>query len=82
MNVLGSFYAKNIQMMVNFVVDESTNEIVVNLSRDTDIDEVKPMLSSIRNLANRYIVEYTVKTFGKQISPKDFAAGRVNGEYY
>ena len=67
------FYAKDIQMMVNFVVDESTNEIVVNLSADSDIQELQPMMSSIRNLANRYIIEYTVKTFGKSISPKDFA---------
>jgi hypothetical protein len=67
------FYAKDIQMMVNFVVDETTNEIVVNLSKDSDISELQPMLSSIRNLANRYIIEYTVKTFGKSISPKDFA---------
>jgi hypothetical protein len=67
------FYAKDIQMMVNFVVDETTNEIVVNLSKDSDVAELQPMLSSIRNLANRYIIEYTVKTFGKSISPKDFA---------
>jgi hypothetical protein len=67
------FYATDIQMMVNFVVDETTNEIVVNLSKDTDIVELRPMLTSIRNLANRYIIEYTVKTFGKSISPKDFA---------
>ena len=67
------FYAKDIQMMVNYVVDETTNEIVVNLSKDTDIKTVKEMLSSIRNLANRYIIEYTVKTFGKSIEPRDFA---------
>jgi hypothetical protein len=31
------------------------------------------MLSGLRNLANRYIIEYTVKTFGKSIEPRDFA---------
>ena len=67
------FYLKNIQMMVNYVVDETTNEIVVNLSKDTDIKGVKSLLSSIRNLANRHIIEYTVKTFGKSIEPRDFA---------
>lgn len=67
------FYAKDIKMMVNFVVDKTTNEIVVNLSNNTDLKEVKPMLSSIRNIANRYIIEYTVKTFGKSIEPRDFA---------
>jgi len=67
------FYAKNLQMMVNYVVDETTNEIVINLSSHTDIKSVKPMLAAIRNLANRYIIEYTVKTFGKSIEPRDFA---------
>lgn len=67
------FYAKDIQMMVNFVVDETTNEIVINLSSGTDIAAIKPMLAAIRNLANQYIIEYTVKTFGKSIRPRDFA---------
>lgn len=67
------FFAKDIQMMVNLVVDETTSEVVVNLSKDTDVAEIKPMLSSLRTLANRYILEYTVKTFGKTIGPKDFS---------
>jgi len=67
------FYAKDIQMMVNFVADESSNEIVVNLSKDTEPKDIAAMLKGLRNLANRYIIEYTVKTFGKSIGPKDFA---------
>lgn len=67
------FYAKDIQMMVNFVSDETTNEITVNLSPTTDIKSVSGMLASIRTLASRNIIEYTVKTFGKDIEPKDFA---------
>lgn len=67
------FYAKDIKMMVNLVVDTTTNEIIVNLSNDTDIKTVKPMLASIRNLANQHIIEYTVKTFGKSIEPRDFS---------
>ncbi len=67
------FYAKDIQMMVNFVADEKTTEFIVNLSAGTDIEEIRGMLDRIRKLAVRYIVEYTVKTFGKTIGPKDFA---------
>jgi hypothetical protein len=67
------FYANDIKMMVNLVVDTTTNEIIVNLSDGTDIKTVKPMLASIRNLANQHIIEYTVKTFGKSITPRDFA---------
>lgn len=78
------FYAKDIQMMVNFIVDENTNEIVVNLSAGTDIESIRPMLDSIRKLASRYLVEYTVKTFGKTVEPKDFAyqaMAKVNEGY-
>lgn len=67
------FYAKDIQMMVNLTDDNSSSEIVVNLSKGTDINDVSPMLKSIRTMAGRYIIEYTVKTFGKSIGPKDFA---------
>jgi hypothetical protein len=67
------FFATDLQMMVNLIVDETTKEIAVNLSKDTDISEVKPMLNSIRTLANQFILNYTVKTFGKTIGPKDFS---------
>jgi hypothetical protein len=67
------FFATDLQMMVNLIVDETTKEVAVNLSKDTDISEVKPMLNSIRTLANQFILNYTVKTFGKTIGPKDFS---------
>ena len=67
------FYATDLQMMVNFVNDSNSSEIVVNLSKGTELNKIKRMLNSIRNLANNNIIEYTVKTFGKSISPKDFA---------
>lgn len=63
----------DLKIMVNFINDSNSREIVVNLGKETDIQSIKPMLDSIRTLANRYIVEYTVKTFGKTIGPKDFA---------
>jgi len=67
------FFATDLQMMVNLIVDETTKEVAVNLSKDTDISDVKPMLNSIRKLANQFILNYTVKTFGKTIGPKDFS---------
>lgn len=67
------FFAKDLQMMVNLVVDESNSEVVVNLSKDTDIKSLKPMLDSLRTAANQYVLEFTVKTFGKTITPKDFS---------
>ena len=68
-----SFFLREKKIMVNLVIDESISEISINLSAGIDLTEIKPMLTSLRTLANRYIIEYTVKTFGKQISPKDFA---------
>lgn len=67
------FFATDLQMMVNLIVDETSKEVAVNLSKDTEISEIKPMLNSIRKLANQYILNYTVKTFGKTIGPKDFS---------
>ena len=67
------FYIKDLKIMINFVADETTNEVVVNLSQGTDIKAIKPMLNAIRTLANRHIIEYTVKTFGKSITPRDFS---------
>jgi len=67
------FYIKDIKVMINFEVSDSKSEIIINLSKDVVIDEIKPLITSLRNLANRYIVEFTVKTYGKSISPKDFA---------
>ena len=78
------FYAKDIMMMVHLSASDTTSELTVNLSKDTNIEEIKPMLSSLRKLANKHIVEYTVKTYGKKIQPKDFAyqaktAGKGDG---
>lgn len=67
------FYVPNLRMMINYDNNENTNEVVVNLSADTDIKEIRPMLSALRTIANRFLIEYTVKTFGKTIRPKDFS---------
>jgi hypothetical protein len=67
------FFAKDIQMMVNFIANETASELVVNISSSTDIKKIKSLLDSLRNLATENIIEYTVKSFGKNISPKDFA---------
>jgi hypothetical protein len=67
------FYIPNLKVMINFDNNSSTNQIVINLSADTDIKEIKPMLSALRTIANRFLIEYTVKTFSKTIGPKDFS---------
>ena len=54
------FYVPNLKMMVNYDNDENTNEVVINLSRGTDIEAIRPMLSALRTIANRFLVEYTV----------------------
>jgi len=67
------FYIKNLKAMINFDADTTNNDLTINLSKGTEIDNIKSMLNSLRKLSSRYILNYTVKTFGKTIGPKDFS---------
>ena len=67
------FYAKDIHMMINFISTQGSEKIAINLSKGTNVSEIADMIQSIRSLANQYLIAIDVKTFGKQIAPKDFA---------
>jgi len=67
------FYIPKIKMMVNFNPSESQPNLKVNISKGTDVTSIKPILDSIRQLASSNLVAYTLRTFGKEITPKDFA---------
>ena len=67
------FYNADNKLMINLdLVDEKT-ELKVGLGKSTDIAGIRKLLDNLRNLANRNIIEYTLRTFGKDIEPKDFA---------
>lgn len=67
------FYNSEQKIMVNLESVDEKYELKVNLGKSTDVNSIRKLLDNLRNLANRNIVEYTLRTFGKDIEPKDFA---------
>jgi len=65
------FYIKGTGSMVNLDETDSKREIRVSVNRNTDLDAFKDTLFQLKNLANRSIIEYTLKSFTKEIEPKD-----------
>lgn len=65
------FYIKDTGSMINLDETDSTREIRVSVNRNTDLDAFKDTLYQLKNLANRSIIEYTLKSFTKEIEPKD-----------
>jgi len=72
------FYAKNKNILVNLEVTDERHRIKVNIGKRIKIQDIRPMLDSMRQLANQNAVLYTLRTFGRDISPKDFAYQSVN----
>lgn len=67
------FYNSEFKIMVNIISTDGTFEVQVNIPKNIDMSEIKPIIKSIKNLASRSIATYTLRTFGRDISPKDFA---------
>ena len=72
------FYSKNKNILVNLDVTDERHRIKVNIGKRIKIQDIRPMLDSMRQLANQNAVLYTLRTFGRDISPKDFAYQSVN----
>jgi hypothetical protein len=65
------FYIPELGSMINLDETDSKREIRVSINANTDINEFKDTLALLKNLANKSIVEYTLKSFTKAIEPKD-----------
>ena len=65
------FYIVKLGSMVNLDETDSKREIRVSVNQNTDIREFKDTLALLKNLANRNVIEYTLKSFTKAIEPKD-----------
>jgi len=65
------FYVKDMGAMVNFETSNANREIRVSVSQSTSVEQLKDTLAQLKNLANKSIVEYTLKSFSKAITPKD-----------
>tara|TARA_B100000965_G_scaffold344805_1_gene315251 strand:- start:7980 stop:9344 length:1365 start_codon:yes stop_codon:yes gene_type:complete len=65
------FYIPDLGSMVNLDETDSKREIRVSVNQNTDIKEFKDTLALLKNLANQNVIEYTLKSFTKSITPKD-----------
>jgi hypothetical protein len=66
------FYSKDKNIMINFETSAEKHIIKVNVGGNINLQELKPLLGSIRNLANQQALTYSLRTFGHDIKPKDF----------
>ena len=66
------FYNRKNNIMVNLDTTGDLAAIDVGLGKSADIDSLRKMLDKFRMLSNRNVMDYNLKTFGKDINPKDF----------
>ena len=66
------FYVPSMFAMINMDETDSRREIKASISSGTDMKEFRTTLDQIKNLANRSVIEYTLKQYAKNITPKDF----------
>jgi hypothetical protein len=66
------FFLNDTGTMVNLDETDNRREIKVSLGQGVNYADLKDTLYQIKNLANRSIIEYTLKQYTKQIEPKDF----------
>ena len=65
------FYISELGSMINFDETNTKRQLHVSINQNTNLDEFKDTLAQLKNLANRSIIEYTLKSFTKHIEPKD-----------
>jgi len=65
------FYLPKVGSMINLDETDNKREIRVSINQNADLNEFKDTLLQLKNLANRSIIEYTLKSFTKEIKPKD-----------
>ena len=66
------FYSKDKNIMINFETSAEKHIIKVNVGGNIDLQDLKPLLGSVRNLANQQALTYSLRKFGHNIKPKDF----------
>ena len=65
------FYIQELGAMVNLDETDSKREMRVSINQNTNVDQLKGTLGQLKNLANQSVIEYTLKSFSKEITPKD-----------
>lgn len=68
------YYLDGLGMVITIQQDTTLKHILrVNVGRDIAPRDIRDLLGRIRGVANKYMLGYVVKTFGKRIEPKDFS---------
>lgn len=57
----------------NFMISVSDDGIQMNKSQTVGLGEVESLIASLRRMSDEYLLNFTVKDFGKTLSPKKFA---------
>ena len=65
------FYVEHPGLLVT--IDEDNNEIELSINREQSFQETEKLQRRLKNLANEFLVNYTVKNYGKSIRPRDFS---------
>ncbi len=76
------FWSDDLKLMVHLDDKPSPGEIKVNVSANNESSQIglKKLFDSIRGISKKSLLQYTLKTFGKELSPKDFAYQTVGSD--
>lgn len=65
------FYIADPAMLVT--IDTENNEIELSISKTEEFSVTEKMQRRLKNLANEFLINYTVKNYEKSIKPRDFS---------
>jgi len=65
------FFSSESGLMVT--IDEDGNEVQLSKSNDEPLDATKKLQQNMKKLANEFLMNYTVRSYGKSIQPRDFS---------
>lgn len=54
-------------------VNEDENELVLSKSASEPLEETRQLQRNLKTLANKFLMNYTVRSYGKSIQPRDFS---------
>ena len=66
------FFAEPVNMMI-LLDTTDVGSLTVNLSQSFSIRENRSLLDSLRQVATRYNLDYALREYGQELTPKDFA---------
>ena len=68
------FYINSEQLMVILEDDGEYSSIQFYISFNDNIKELKKLMTNLRKTANKFNLSWSVKKFGREITPKDFTS--------